>query len=100
MFPLFAKEATFTLRFQPFQLYPYLGEGVNKAGEVLDIAVTMGLVDKSGAWYSYNGDRMGQGRENAKNYLIENLEAFITLENAILEANGIMRTLANEAAES
>ncbi len=76
------------------------GDGVNKAGEVLDIAVTMGLVDKSGAWYSYNGDRMGQGRENAKNYLIENLEAFITLENAILEANGIKRTLANEAAES
>ena len=76
------------------------GEGVNKAGEVLDIAVTMGLVDKSGAWYSYNGDRMGQGRENAKNYLLENEEIFLKLETAILEANGIKRTLANEAVEA
>jgi recombination protein RecA len=75
------------------------GAGVNKAGEVLDLAVSMGLVDKSGAWYSYQGDRMGQGRENAKGYLLENQEVFSTLENAILEAHGIVRTLANEAAE-
>jgi len=75
------------------------GEGINKAGEVLDLAVSMGLVDKSGAWYSYQGDRMGQGRENAKNYLLENKEVFLTLENAILEANNIKRLLANEVAE-
>jgi recombination protein RecA len=74
------------------------GEGVNKAGEILDLAVSMGLVDKSGAWYSYQGDRMGQGRENAKNYLIENPEVSKTLEEAILEAHGIKRTLANEEA--
>ncbi len=76
------------------------GAGVNKAGEILDIAVSLGLVDKSGAWYSYQGDRMGQGRENAKNYLVENMEVFLTLEQAILEANGINRILANEANES
>jgi recombination protein RecA len=72
------------------------GEGVNKAGEVLDLAVSMGLVDKSGAWYSYQGDRMGQGRENAKTYLLEHEEIFLILEQAILEANGINRTLASE----
>jgi recombination protein RecA len=75
------------------------GEGVNKAGEILDLAVSLGLVDKSGAWYSYQGDRMGQGRENAKNYLVENMEVFLSLEQAILEANGINRILANEADE-
>lgn len=75
------------------------GTGVNKAGEVLDLAVSMGLVDKSGAWYSYQGDRMGQGRENAKIYLLDNQEIFVSLENAILESHGIVRTLANEAPE-
>jgi recombination protein RecA len=72
------------------------GEGVNKTGEILDLAVSMGLVDKSGAWYSYQGDRMGQGRENAKVYLNDNPEVARTLEEAILEAHGIKRTLANE----
>jgi recombination protein RecA len=72
------------------------GEGISKAGEVLDLAVTMNLVDKSGAWYSYQGDRMGQGRENAKVFLIENPEIFQTLEIAVLEAHGIKRLLANE----
>ena len=72
------------------------GAGVNKAGEVLDLSVGMGLVDKSGAWYSHNGDRMGQGRDNAKNYLLENPEIFLKLEHAVLEANGIKRVLANE----
>lgn len=72
------------------------GEGISKAGEVLDLAVTMNLVDKSGAWYSYQGDRMGQGRENAKLFLIENPKIFQTLEIAVLEAHGIKRLLANE----
>ena len=57
----------------------------------------MNLVDKSGAWYSYQGERMGQGRENAKGFLRENPEIAHTLELAILEANGIKRLLANEA---
>ena len=42
------------------------GEGISKTGEILDLASTRGLVEKSGAWYSFNGDRIGQGRENAK----------------------------------
>ena len=42
------------------------GEGISKTGEILDMATEMGLVEKSGAWYSHDGDRIGQGRENAK----------------------------------
>lgn len=73
------------------------GEGICKISEILDISVTMNLVDKSGAWYSYQGERMGQGRENAKGFLREHPEIAHTLELAILEANGIKRLLANEA---
>ena len=50
------------------------GEGISKTGEILDLAASIGLVEKSGAWYSYNGDRIGQGRENAKNFLKDNSE--------------------------
>lgn len=48
------------------------GEGISKEGEILDIGSELDIVDKSGAWYSYNGERLGQGRENAKQYLREN----------------------------
>ena len=48
------------------------GEGISKEGNILDIAVSMDIVNKSGAWFSYNGQRIGQGRENAKQYLREN----------------------------
>ena len=48
------------------------GEGISKTGEILDLASKEGIVEKSGAWYSYNGDRIGQGRENAKTFLQEN----------------------------
>jgi len=72
------------------------GLGVNKSGEILDIAVSMSLVDKSGAWYSINGDRMGQGRENARQYLLEHPEVMNELEQKILEANNIQRMLTSE----
>ena len=48
------------------------GEGISKTGEILDLAIKAGIVDKAGAWYSYNNDRIGQGRENAKVFLKEN----------------------------
>ena len=48
------------------------GQGISKEGELIDLGVENDIVDKSGAWYSYNGDRMGQGKENVKNYLKEN----------------------------
>lgn len=48
------------------------GEGVSKEGELLDLASDAGIVEKSGAWYAYKGDKIGQGKENAKIYLKEN----------------------------
>jgi recombination protein RecA len=59
------------------------GEGVSKVGEILDLGVKAGLVEKSGAWFSYDSIRIGQGRENAKVYLKENPEVAKRIENAI-----------------
>jgi recombination protein RecA len=59
------------------------GEGISKVGEILDLGVRAGLVEKSGAWFSYDSVRIGQGRENAKTYLKENPETAARLENAI-----------------
>jgi recombination protein RecA len=59
------------------------GEGVSKVGEVLDLGVKAGLVEKSGAWFSYDSIRIGQGRENAKQYLKENPEVAQRIENSI-----------------
>jgi recombination protein RecA len=59
------------------------GEGISKIGEILDLGVKAGIVEKSGAWFSYDSIRIGQGRENAKNYLKENTEVADRLEKAI-----------------
>jgi recombination protein RecA len=59
------------------------GEGISKIGEILDLGVKAGIVEKSGAWFSYDSIRIGQGRENAKTYLKENPELAAKLENAI-----------------
>ena len=59
------------------------GEGISKTGEILDLASSRGLVEKSGAWYSFNGDRIGQGRENAKNFLKDNPEVAQKIEKEI-----------------
>ena len=59
------------------------GEGVSKLGEILDLGVKAGLVEKSGSWFSYNSIRIGQGRENAKSYLKENPEVAERIERAI-----------------
>ena len=59
------------------------GEGVSKVGEILDLGVKAGMVEKSGAWFSYDSVRIGQGRENAKTYLRENPEMLDRLERAI-----------------
>jgi recombination protein RecA len=59
------------------------GEGISKEGSALDIATELEIVNKSGAWYSYDGDRMGQGRENAKQFLKENLETFAKIDKQI-----------------
>ena len=59
------------------------GEGVSKVGEILDLGVKAGLIEKSGAWFSYDSVRIGQGRENAKLYLKENPDIALRIENAI-----------------
>ena len=58
-------------------------EGISKTGEILDLASKSGIVEKAGAWYSYNGDRIGQGRENAKIFLKENQNVADEIENSI-----------------
>lgn len=68
------------------------GEGISRTGDVLDLAANEGVVSKSGAWYAYEGNKIGQGRENAKNYLKENPEVFAEIEKKVrerFELNGI-----------
>jgi recombination protein RecA len=65
------------------------GEGISKNGELLDLGVTAGVVEKSGAWYSYGDERIGQGRENAKIFLSENSEIAYELEDKIRAAHGL-----------
>ncbi len=65
------------------------GEGISETGDVLDLAVTANLVDKSGAWFSYNGERMGQGRDQAKEFLKSRPEVMTELRNKILAMKGI-----------
>ncbi len=73
------------------------GEGVSRAGDVLDLGAEADIVAKSGAWYSYNGERIGQGRENAKKYLQEHPDMLEAIENQLLEKHGIVRSLSANA---
>jgi recombination protein RecA len=61
------------------------GEGISKEGDILDLAVDSGIVEKSGAWYSYKGERLGQGRDNAKAVLVENKDILTEIEAAVRE---------------
>ncbi len=63
----------------------YFNEGISRPGEILDLGVENGIIEKSGAWYSLNGNRIGQGRENAKEFLKNNPEAAETVQQRILE---------------
>lgn len=65
------------------------GLGISQEGELLDMAVEQDIIDKSGAWYSYNGDRIGQGRENAKNYMKEHPEMMQEVSTKVRNAYGI-----------
>ena len=68
------------------------GEGVSKMGELLDLGLKAGVVEKSGSWYSYKSERIGQGRENAKNFLRENVAMSTDIENLIREQSGLVAT--------
>jgi len=63
--------------------------GISKEGDLLDLGAESGIVEKSGAWYSYEGERIGQGRENARRFLLENPEVCERLADAVYAAKGI-----------
>ena len=65
------------------------GEGISKTGELIDLGVKAGVVEKSGAWYSYGDERIGQGRENVKNFLKENTAIALEIEDKIRAAHGL-----------
>lgn len=68
------------------------GEGISKTGELIDLGVKSGIIEKAGAWFSYNGDKIGQGRENAKRYLAENPAVAEEIENKIRADAGHLTT--------
>jgi len=66
------------------------GEGVSKTGELVDLGVKAGVVEKSGAWFSYNSQRLGQGRENAKQFLRDNPETAKEIETVLRQNAGLI----------
>ena len=74
------KEAEFDIMF---------GEGISREGDILDLAANIGVINKSGAWYAYNGDKIGQGRENAKQYLREHPDVMAEAESKVREHYGL-----------
>ncbi len=83
------KEAEFDIMF---------GEGISVAGDILDLAASVDIVNKSGAWYAYNGDKIGQGRENAKQYLRDNPAVCQEIENKVREHFGLNGSMTTDAA--
>jgi recombination protein RecA len=75
------------------------GEGISRAGDLLDVGVNAGLIDKSGSWYSYNGERIGQGRENVKKFFQDNPDLFDTVEFKVREAVGLLPPATEEKEE-
>ncbi len=75
------------------------GKGISKEGDVLDLAASVGIVQKSGAWFAYGGDKIGQGRENAKAYLREHPEIMDEIEHKVRVAYGLIKEEALEGTE-
>lgn len=75
------------------------GKGISKEGDVLDLAASVGIVQKSGAWFAYGGDKIGQGRENAKAYLREHPEILDEIEHKVRVAYGLIKEEAPEGTE-
>ena len=81
------KEAEFDIMF---------GQGISKEGDVLDNAVKNDIIIKSGAWFAYNGAKIGQGRENAKQYLKEHPEVYVEVERLVREKLGLVQVVEDE----
>src|SRR5690606_8220076 len=66
------------------------GEGISKTGELLDLGVKSGIVEKSGAWFSFDSQRLGQGRENSRQFLKDNPEIAAVIEKGVRESAGLL----------
>ena len=66
------------------------GKGISKEGDILDLAVKENIINKSGAWFSYNGEKIGQGRENSKIFLQDNPDIALEVENKVRASAGLM----------
>ena len=79
----------------PFKVIDFdimYGEGISKTGELIDLGVKAGVIEKSGSWFAYNGDKLGQGRENAKLFLRDNPSVALEIENKIKADAGHLST--------
>ena len=65
------------------------GKGISREGSLLDVGVDLGIVKKSGAWFTYEGEQLGQGRENVKTFLTENVDLMVEISEKIRAASGI-----------
>jgi len=75
------------------------GEGISREGEMLELGVNHGVLEKSGAWYIYNGDRLGQGKDNSRDFLKENAALAKEIEGKIREKAGVQKAAPAAAAE-
>jgi recombination protein RecA len=78
----------------PFRLCEFdilFGKGISRTGDVIDLGVEAGIVNKSGAWYSYGDERIGQGRDNARNFLEEHPDMLAQIERKLLQKHGLLK---------
>ncbi|WP_419662757.1 RecA: recombinase A [Desulfosarcina variabilis str. Montpellier] len=75
------------------------GEGISRTGDLLDVGVSAGIIEKSGSWYAYNGERIGQGRENVKKFFQDNDDLFATVDKKVREAVGLLPAATDDATQ-
>ena len=75
------------------------GQGISREGEIIDMGVNARVLEKSGSWYSYNGEKIGQGKDNARDFLKDNPKLSVEIENKVREAVGIPQLPSNATAE-
>jgi recombination protein RecA len=73
------------------------GKGISREGSLIDMAVDLGIVKKSGAWFTYDGEQLGQGRENAKSFLADNPEIMVEISERVLQESGLGTPAQGEA---
>src|SRR6187455_769322 len=76
------------------------GKGISREGSLIDMSVDLGIVKKSGAWFTYEGEQLGQGRENAKTFLVENPEVMVEISEKVMVAAGLRHTEGDDTIEA